>query len=71
MGEMGRLRVPAWEVGGMRFSSMAWLGGAWGLGCRAGGWADSGMAGGRLGAQVLRGLIVERFDLVTRHKLGG
>lgn len=37
MGEMGRLRVPAWEAGGMGFSGMAWLGGLWGLGCRAGG----------------------------------
>lgn len=56
MGEMGRLRRPAWEAGGMRFSGMAWLGGAWGLGCRAGGWGDSGMVGGRVGARVLRGL---------------
>ena len=37
MGEMGRLRRPAWEAVGMRFSGMAWLGGAWRLGCRAGG----------------------------------
>lgn len=71
MGEMGRLRRPAWEAGGMRFSSMAWLGWAWGLGCRAGDWADSGMAGGRVCVQAFRGLKVERFDLATRHILGG
>lgn len=46
MGEMGRLRRRAWEAGGMRFSSMAWLGVAWELGCRAGGRDDSEMAGG-------------------------
>ena len=67
MGEMGRLRRPAWEVGGMRFSGTGWLGGAWGLGCRAGGWGDSGMAGGRVDAQVLRGLEEQRWGLVTRH----
>ncbi len=55
MGEMGRLRRPAWEAGGMRFSGMACPGGAWGLGCRAGVWGDSGMAGGRVDAQVFRG----------------
>ncbi len=71
MGEMGRLRRPAWEAGGMRFSSMAWLGGAWGLGCRAGGWGGSVMIGGRVGAQVLRGLKVLCIDLVARHILGG
>lgn len=71
MGEMGRLRRPAWEAGGMRFSGMAWLGGAWGLGCGAGVWGDSGMAGGRPGAQVLSGLEVQRMGLVTRHKSGG
>ncbi len=42
MEEMGRLRVLAWEAGGMRFSGMAWLGGAWGLGCGAGGGAIRG-----------------------------
>ncbi len=71
MGEMGRLRRPAWEAGGMRFSSMAWLGGAWGLGCRARGWGDSGKARGRVDAQVCRGGKVQCFDLVTRHTLGG
>lgn len=71
MGEMGRLRRPAWEAGGMRFSSMAWLEGAWRLSGRAGGWGDSGMAGGRFDAQVFRGGKVQCFDLVTRHKLGG
>lgn len=55
----------------MGFSGMAWLGEAWGLGCRAGGWIYSGMAGGRVGAQAFRGLKVQCFDLVTRHILGG
>ncbi|BBN88444.1 hypothetical protein AZSP09_14670 [Azospira sp. I09] len=71
MGEMGRLRVPAWEAGGMGFSGMAWLGGAWGLGCGARGWGDSGKARGRVDAQVCRGGKVQCFDLVTRHTLGG
>lgn len=71
MGEMGRLRRPAWEAGRMLFSSMAWLGRAWGLGCRAGGWGDSGMAGGWVDARAFRGGKVQCFDLVTRHELGG